>query len=534
MIIDFNSFTEFKPNNKYKIFHLDTVEKKIDNSYEIINTNRNQLIIVGILDLKNKTVYGYTANNRAYKLFFPLNKNFPKFIVSESNKFSYQNKIILIKYKSWNNDLPVGEIYNTLGTIDSYINNLYSKSLLYYNGYLKIINPKYKFDLINLNKKYFQITENLDYKYDFLLICNIDPFNCSDIDDVISLHKTENNVIGIHIIDIVKTLKILDLNLEFITNFILDNNLYVTTYTNTEQINIINKDFIDHFLSLKPNNKRFVWSLYLHIDDNYNIVNYEIKQELIENRISLTYNDVENMLFLKKNTILQTISNFCIKYGKEFYKEIYSMYDYHINNSHYIISLLMTIFNHYVGNLLLDNPKTIYRTILNEYSIYTLNDKNNYHSNLKLDNYLHFTSPIRRFVDLYNQILLYNKFNKDQINLPEISISNINIWVKEHSIILNYYKKLILINKIHNCKLLSMNINNNKLILKWIIDNIKFYDYITNPYIEIESDGIIFLNRLNLEQKIKLIIGKNYNLKITLESVGFINMPKFIINYFTD
>lgn len=546
--VNFNVFPYFNPNNKHKIFHLDIIsyqliDQQIDN-INIIKSDRNKIQISGILNLNDKTKYGY-HNSKPYIMFIPFNNKFPNFLVPY-NKYCKYNKIISIKFIKWTDKYPIGEIINVYGDIDPLhllsSKDIYSNSLLYYCGYYDIrrsnFNKKISVEQLNkLNDLYQNQLLSTPYhtkpSYEFKMICNIDPINCLDIDDMISY---SDGIIGIHITDVVYVLKfisdskIVDFSLEELYDTYFKKELFTTVYPDkSKPYNILSDDIINSFLSLNPMTERFVWSLYIHYD-NDQINRIELKPEIIKNLKSYTYDDNID------NQYIKNIISFCQKYGSKTYPSLYSSYDNHETNLHYVISLLMIIMNNYVGNYLIDDNIAIYRT-----GTYTLNNKNNLHQMMNINNYLHFTSPIRRFIDQYNHIRLYNKmFNYKivDINMDITLVNDINRSLYDMKILGNHYKTLKLINQdinYYDGVLLDIKYTKetNILYLKWLInDEIKIVDTIFNPYLDNEDDSYIFYNRLKTDEYIILKKGGKYRLNIRFNLLKSIQMPKVIIDYF--
>ena len=546
--INFNVFSSFKPNNKHKIFHLDTIsyqliDDQIDN-INIIKTDRNKIQICGILNLNDKTKYGY-HNSKPYIMFIPFNNNFPNFLVPY-NKYCKNNKIISIKFIKWSDKYPIGEIINVYGDIDPVhllsCKEIYSNSLLYYCGYYDIrrtnFNKKISVEQLNkLNDLYQNQLLSTPYhtkpSYDFKMICNIDPINCLDIDDMISC---TDGIIGIHITDVVYVLKfisdskIVDFSLEQLYDTYFKKEIFTTVYPDkSKPYNILSDDIINNFLSLNPMTERFVWSLYIHYD-NDQINKIELKPEIMKNFKSYTYDDNID------NQYIKNVISFCLKYGSKTYPSLYSSYENHETNLHYVISLLMIIMNSYVGNYLIDDNLAIYRT-----GTYTLNNNSNLHQMMNINNYLHFTSPIRRFIDQYNHIRLYNKmFNYKivDINMDINLVMNINRSLYDMKVLGNNYKRLKLINQdvnYYDGMLLEIKYTKESsiLYLKWLInDDIKIVDTIFNPYLDIENDSYIFYNRLKTDEYIILKKGGKYKLNVRFNLLKSIQIPKVIIDYF--
>ena len=528
MEINFNTFDKFKVDNKFKVFHKDIVIIK-DDDVLIEKSNRNNLLLSGVLDCTSNIIYGYNKQKKIYKLFHPINKNFPKFLIAQKDEKTLYNKLVVIKYKNWINNFPIGIIVKIIDILDYPKINIYSEAILYYNGYYDIKQNNTKYNI--LKNKYYDSYKNKLIKNNFNFICNIDPIKCSDIDDVIS-YKIENNIsiIGIHICNIIELFKNLEIDYMEIMNTIIEKNLYNTLYTSDKRYDIISDELVNNFISLKANEPRYVWSLYIYNKDNI-IIDYEIKSELIINKESYSYEEVDIILKNKSNVYLDKISEFCYYQGKNNYKKIYDNYEDHSINSHFIITILMIIYNNYIGNYLKNDNRTIYRIIDNYESKYNYNDNNNYHLSLNLYNYLHFTSPIRRFIDQYNQLILYNKYENKNYILPIINLNLINESIKDQNILDNKYKLLKLLKLNNKSKLIGYDlISEDKLKLIWLIDNIKFIDLINIPLIENNR----LYNRLNKNKYIDLEIYKYYELNIKFELVGSIKMPKILIDYFSN
>lgn len=555
--VNFNHIIHLKPNNKYKVFHQDTITYQLtdgkidDTNINIIKTNRNNIQISGILNLNDKTKYGY-HNNKPYIMFIPFNSNFPNFLVPY-NKYSKYSKIISIKFIEWNDKhkYPIGEIVNVYGDIDPVnllsCKELYSNSLLYYCGYYDIkrsnFNKKISVEQLNeLNNLYQNqlLISPFHTKpsYDFKIICNIDPINCLDIDDMISY---SDGIVGIHITDVVYVLKfiseskIVDFSLEQLYKTYFQKELFTTVYPDkSKPYNILSDDIISSFLSLNPMTERFVWSLYIHFDNNQ-INKIELKPEIMKNLKSYTYDDNID------NQYIKDVISFCQKYGSKTYPSLYSSYENHETNLHYVVSLLMIIMNSYVGNYLIDDHLAIYRT-----GTYTLNNQTNLHQMMNINNYLHFTSPIRRFIDQYNHIRLYNKmFNHKivDINMDINLVTDINRSLYDMKVLGNHYKILKLIDKdvnYYDGVLLEISYTDNSILyLKWLInDDIKIVDTIFNPYLDIDNvgndDSYTFYNRLKTDEYIILKKGDKYRLNVRFNLLKSIQMPKVIIDYFMD
>ena len=601
--IDFNNFKLFDANNKYKVWQRDQIEydligetqNKIANIKQL-STESDKLVISGILEINSKIIYGYDSKKRPYKLFTPFNKLFPKFLVAHNgNKIEF-NKIVSIKFKSWSTEYPIGEIVNGFGELNpttsiTDLANSYKQSLLNHGGFYKIKRIKTTYDEINMKNIFneaINMSQNIQRFHtrtnpsDYVFMCNIDPDGCTDIDDVISYQiiSSQNNsnktrVIGIHISDVTYLLYLFSQHYPSFAKDIYQNmwtnEVFATVYPGREKPYGIISDFlIDEFLTLKPNVDRYVWSTYFYIDESNKIVDIQIRPEIINNKQTYTYDEAE--IVLKNSSIpeMNWVAQWATQYGKEHYPSVYSSYDNHDYNTHYMISLFMTLTNHTIGKLLQSDSNTIFRSTISSNNepnknqstdifirgIYNLNDLSNFHEAIGINNYTHFTSPIRRFIDQQVHYRMYKLFAKNDtlfdtefgelliINNNKINI--INRSLSAMKIIGNQFRLLSLIksnnpedNK-YNCKLLDYvyDQSENKLSLKWLInDEIKVYDNINNPYIETvnvdeNTQYLVLRNRLSDDDSVVLIKGNNYNLKVSLLLLNNMKNIKVVLSYF--
>jgi exoribonuclease R len=509
-------------------------EKKIINNRALINDivyiNDDEVIgikersnkkIVGILDLESKVRFS-NGKNKSLFLFKPTNKSYSNFYVPYQNDNKNQNSnnnnkkiYVVIEFKEWNitNKFPIGNLIEVIGKIDI-LENVYEHLRYFYdikNNIMKVDNSK-KNDDVKLLKNIQDI--NPDYE-----VFSIDPLGSKDIDDAFHFKKVDNEncEIGIHIASPFKFFEYDLLN-------ILDR--VSTVYTPIRKYNMLPNNYADELLSLLENSNRFALSLILRVHNN-NIIHYELKETIVKNIKNYDYDTFDKIY--DKNSILKDFFDF----SKSFFNEG-TIYD-----SHKLVEYWMIYTNKFIAKYLIDlnlsniilrshnshstilatstkdiNEKLFnYLKVRNEesalYKIYDPSEVDQAQTHSKLDNeyYTHYTSPIRRGVDLFIHALILKKtdlLTKEQL---ENIIYKINIFTK-------------------NCRRFDRVAQRLKFIysIKEAIDNIETYCYI----IKIEKNRLtVYIPEYNLEEKITIIPYK-------FENITTVEFDEYSIKYTID
>jgi exoribonuclease R len=534
-------YKEYLDLNKEKL-EFGTIIKKEDHYYvnekEIINNralindivyiDKNEVVgikersnkkIVGILDLESKVRFS-NGKNKSLFLFKPTNKSYSNFYVpynnSNSNNSNNNKKIyIVIEFKEWNitNKFPIGNCVEVIGKIDI-LENIYEHLRYFYdikNNIMKVDNSK-KNDDIKLLESIQDVTP--DYE-----VFSIDPLGSKDVDDAFHFKKVENEhyEIGIHIASPFKFFEYDLLN-------ILDR--VSTVYTPIRKYNMLPNNYADDIISLLENSNRYALSLILIVHNN-NVIKYELKETIVKNIKNYDYDTFDKIY--DKNSILKDFFDF----SNGFFKEE-SIYD-----SHKLVENWMIYTNKFIAKYLIDlnlsniilrahnSQSTILETStkdLNEklfnylkvrneesahYKIYDPSEFSQEQTHSKLGNeyYTHYTSPIRRAVDLFIHALILKKtdlFSKEQL---ENIIEKINIFTK-------------------NCRRFDRVAKRLKFLytIKEDIDNIETYCYI----IKIEKNRLtVYIPEYNLEEKITIIPYK-------FEKITTLEFDKYSIKYSID
>jgi exoribonuclease R len=357
-------------------------------------------LIVGTLELTNKSKYGLTSRGVPIYLFTPYNKSYPHFIVGCSEKDVSKNKIGLIKFDDWSasSTFPRGQLQQVLGTSGDF--EAEKQALIWQACPWKYpkgsYTPQSKENILRQELKGFSF--------------NIDPEGCKDVDDVLTFEEIENDKWKVTI------------TISYVATFVEDGgavDIYAsligqTLYDNDGTIlrPMLPKEYSEEVCSLIPGKPSYGISLQF-IWDGKEITNKEwFESQLITNK-SYTYEEFQESDSQYK-TILAQISSYLAKEE--------------VTDSHKWIEQCMLFYNNEAGRILKQAGMGIlrkhsapnleklekYKTHLPEleklaYSSaeYCLADeKETRHFGLESDNYAHVSSPIRRYADLVNQRVL--------------------------------------------------------------------------------------------------------------------------------
>tara|TARA_Y100000389_G_scaffold144831_1_gene143257 strand:- start:21587 stop:23257 length:1671 start_codon:yes stop_codon:yes gene_type:complete len=425
-MLKFVTNDQYGDNQNYEIVKTDTFEKveyvgedivrgsKLF-SNDIFNFENNIIEIVhsplrlcenipGVLDIKIS--YGKKKDKLLY-LCKADDKRLPAFLIPYRVPYNFDKSIhkiyITFSYNYWNEcEDPIGSMRQNFGKIQD-VNNYYEYIL--YCKSLNVSIQKFTKTVKEKLNKYTceEINESIVKKYNISRISKkdehvftIDTNISNDHDDAISYNFKENKI-TVYITNVALIMDYLELWDSF-TNRI--STIYLPDKKRPMMPTILNN--VLH--SLNEKHSKLCYALDMYYDDNNNIIRQELKLCYVYISKNYTYDDVnENKYYCKMSKMLK------------------------INNSRDLITHLMLYFNHYVADYLSKENYGIYR-ILETHSSLTLDNQNNvpthiydYIINLKRNGsrydmikaiedksklYLQITSPMRRLVDIINNISL--------------------------------------------------------------------------------------------------------------------------------
>ena len=443
---------------------------------------RENTFIVGILHLNTNQKYGFTKRNVPYFKFSALSNKYPNFIVPSKSR-EKKPLYCVIKLNKWetNNKQPIGQIEHMIGEVGKINNEV--DMLIYHTK----IYPK-------KNKTTYTYTKSCDTKMSENIYYNtfsIDPEGCMDVDDAIHYKEHDGKLeIGIHIANVARMIETLDLN------------VYSTIYLNDRQINMLKDDITYNVCSLGHNTPKKALSLILTYENNI-LVNHRFKETTVVN-CQLSYQEVDKLIEKQTNHPMFSLYNFTKKIKKleslkatkmvEHYMLLYNKLLAETLYKHNKHTILRTHKLSKKDFLIKDETLLKYLNKINQQAAqYVMNPEDTCHEDLNLQLYTHATSPIRRYVDIINQLNMISYLDNKEF-IIEKKLEDVNLFQKKLRKFYNYYKKLNLIFKLskpetHDAYIISI----NKLKIKVYI-----------PTLDIEHGFLVLSNKLVDSNKIEM------------------------------
>jgi len=345
-------------------------------------------MIVGILELNSKIKYGMTSRNVPIYLFRPLDTKIGLCIVGCSHKDTTSNVLAMITVEQWDSPkLTRGTLNKIIGKCGDL--QAEQAALLAHHS----LNVWAKFNKENLNPP--TVTYPFVKGYAF----NIDPPGCQDIDDVFMIGED-----GYYYIIIADVASWVSLNpVIFAKASIVGQTLYTNGKVSAPLLPF------EEECSLLPNHIRQGVALKFKWDDT-KIYDTSFEKISFKNNASFTY---ENAYTTGCSKLLIDLTRYLS--GIDIY------------NPHNWVEQLMIFYNCEAAKVLVEKQAGILRSQLepdleklesykslgvdleflaNKSAVYTPPSTDAKHWGLQKDYYCHATSPIRRFADIINQMVL--------------------------------------------------------------------------------------------------------------------------------
>lgn len=419
----------------------------------------------------------------------------------------------------------------------------------YSEGKINYIIDKYQLSDSKIDYKSSMISNNKIDRYDFKMLntFTIDPVTSKDFDDAISINIEENYfILGIHIADVSHYIKP---NTEL---DILARKNMNTIYLNGKTLHMLPNELSNDLCSLLPNKERKVVSVMIKYSKKGELINYEIKRSTIISKKRYTYNQVRNQI--NNNDMDENINNLYLAMNILYpnLKEEYNLPTANIildenkiplkveiepyDMAHKMIEKGMILANEIVSlNISKQNksfPYRIHEDPINEKlekynqqiqlssnpayleickiksyrnANYGIEKKGHYGLNLK--SYCHFTSPIRRYIDIIVHRILLNEREYSDSELIEIcqeSNEKEQQSFKAEMELLEKQKQYLLDKDNNELQLLILDVNKNGV-------KCQIFKYMMEYYLHISR---LDSQRLNFDKDNKILYNDKFSFKI--------------------
>lgn len=467
--------------------------------------NRSTSCIVGVLKLSARVKYGTNKRGVPIYLFNPYHHKYPKFLVC-SNKRSSRDVFCTISFNKFDKvrNKHFGKLKQIIGEVKNYHDEIQYILTQYWLNFPRSSTIVRKNSLSNQIKIDVTKDADLQLKIRDYKVVSIDPIGCKDVDD--AFHFSENITtceVGIHIADVL-----------YYLNRCLDNIIkarFFTIYYDGGKNNMFPNIYSEKLMSLLQDKNRYALSvIYKYNKYSGELIETKVKRSIVKNYGQYSYDYIDD-LFKKdryKNPEEKMIINL-----KRFMTEILGLEV----DSHNLIEYFMIKTNDYIGELLFDNfgNKTVIRKHVSSeeqltesvdsdlekflklrmmkkatYQFANDNKSENKHYGLNLMNYVHFTSPIRRYNDILVHSLVYKYLGIEPDYIPTI-----DDFILEE---MNYMEK-----NINKCE---RKLNRLKLIRSFELIN-KIEPIIEDGFVTSLNEKwiYVYIPKYKLEEKIRLI-----------------------------
>jgi len=378
--------------------------------------------LAGVLQLAGNRTYGRTPNKK--RLFYkciPDDKHLPDFLVPYDVKLGFSknllNKYVVFRFDEWTGTHPTGILVETLGDVDQldafYEYQLYCKSL-----HISLTNfTKQTQDALRdaqsktIESQIISTYSIADRTHD--RIFTIDPTNSLDFDDGFGIRKDADGTfrVSIYIANVWVWIEALSLWKSF-------SKRVATIYLPDHRRPMLPTILADSLCSLQEKQTRFAFVMDLTLNDQGELLQPPIFSNA---SIQVTKNYRYEEPNLQKDPDYVTLMQLSSKMDKS------------VKNSHDLVAHWMLRMNTECAKWLVSQKRGIFRSVkynskmtvskeavLKDESRRVIEQWNNLcgqyqlygetgdftHEVLEIQHYTHVTSPIRRLVDLLNQMIM--------------------------------------------------------------------------------------------------------------------------------
>jgi exoribonuclease R len=484
-------------NKKAKLFEDDVIKLDDDTGDFILKDSPvRDSVLAGVL-ITGKT-FGRSGRRLLYKCI-PDNPRIPPFLLPYAVPIGFskavKNKYVAFRFVHWDDDHPRGEIKETFGDVDSaeafYDYQVCRKNLnVSLSSFTIALRAVIKRDEILSPDPIWTIRGIAKYEIEDLrttFVFSIDPLGCTDIDDAFSV-LIEDNVatVSVYIANVFLFLETFAL-----WDFLSDR--VSTVYLPNKKLPMLPSLMSDTLCSLKAGEDRvaFMMSIKYDLVTKKQLGDPVYKNVLICVNKNYAYDD-RALNHRSDYRILRELSSeapFSEAPSSEapFSEAPSSEAPFSESSSHDVVAYWMVKMNTECAAYLSRRGCGVFRGTLSsatksrrffEFCASAYSETPSPHLPLNIDAYVHITSPIRRLVDILNQIW----FMKSMFLVSDSSILFLEKWLKKLDFVNVASKNVRRIQS--DCELLALVSKNSELVdrefLGVVFDKVckkDFYEY---------------------------------------------------------
>lgn len=271
-------------------------------------------VVLSVIERANKTYIGTLEQFGENFFFIPKNRDLGTdiYIRKKYSAKAKNNMLVAVKVRSWdeNSKSPEGEVVAVLGNKGD--NNTEMHAILMEYG-LPYSYPKE----IEAEAEKFsdEIDESeLAKRRDFrdVTCFTIDPKDAKDFDDALSIRtlKNGNIEVGVHIADVSHFVK---------EGSIIDQEAYsraTSVYLVDRTIPMLPERLSNYLCSLRPNEDKYSYSCIFEMNNDADVLSYEIVRTVIRSQKRMTYEEAQEQIETKTGEYaaeLEVLNNLAIK-----------------------------------------------------------------------------------------------------------------------------------------------------------------------------------------------------------------------------
>ena len=422
-----------------KLFTRDEIE--IDDTGRITKLSSigfdTERVYAGVLVIVNTRTYGRTQNNRLLYKCIPHDASLPELLVPYDQKIAFskafKNKYITFSFSHWDEKHPRGIIRESLGDVDD-LSALYEYQLHAKNIHFSLSKMTKHLHHQTKEKHHSEFIRDIsqnplfrtESKPEQPYIFTIDPEGSTDLDDAFSIQPCADNSevfkMTVYISNVFVWLETMDLWSQLSQRV---STVYFPDNKRTMLPPILSEDWCS--LLEKQQRVAFAMEILVHQDGTIDSSSLRFFTTLISVTKNFSYDETK----LLKNKHYQNLESISKKI------------DANIRDSHDVVSYWMIFMNIQCAkqlrnkkcgifrNSIIKNKDMIQHTHLDHdtaqmlsmwnnvssaYVMYNETEETFKHDVMNEECYIHITSPIRRLVDVLNQIAFYANVMDTQIS----------------------------------------------------------------------------------------------------------------------